>query len=912
MKTTIYVLVGWIALALISAKHVTAGSFNGASETWLAAAAPGQANPADNPPADPRRQAADLLRRARQAMAEKDFVAADSLISQAETLGVKYSIFYTGDTPDRARRDLERTRNGAAAAKPSGLLSPLGGSRDKVPASDPFAAHSIDPATAANAGQSDPNALAGTAARAPTAMGQAANRPSNSPLRTARLALAVGDLRRAMEFVQRAKATPMSYGPSDDTPDKVEVAIRRQLDLQGLDKGTEAYARGCSRNLTEQADALLRWNEYDEAERLARRAAALRIDYGPFEQKPLELLQKIASARRQERSAAAAVEMPGYANASGGGANLVSRQRAVELIGQARDAIGAGRLDQAEMLARQAQQIVPNTAFAPGEDCPELVLLDLQRLKQRTPSAVVPAGGQYAGQGDANVATAAVYNPASDQTRNMTASGTEPGFPDNQGVQPGSRYAQVSPPNPMRPPEPPRPESPSGGPSQGMVLFQQGEAALRAHDTARAYALFRQATNYPNDLDPDTARRLHDHLQLLTGPGAAGPATAAGQPPTMASQAAAQQQLLLNQIRTELAHRESTARVMRATDPKGALAILQEARKKVEMTAGLDPPIRDQFLRSVDRAIAETNQVIAQNRPQIELNEKNTRVDQDVQRRQRVKVEVQEKIAMKCDEYNRLVEEQRYAEAVQVAKQASELAPREPVVIQMLAEAKLIQNFREAEAIRDAKADGFVRAENNVEWSGVPFDDNRPYQFANDGKNWGDFTKARMKYAGGRPRPKTESEIEIEKKLRTPVSLQFTAAPLGQVMDYLAKLAEVNLYLDPTGLTEEGVTRDTPVTINLPSEIMLKSALHLILEPLHLSYVIKDQVLKVTSEQMRDVQVYTYAYPVGDLVIPIPNFVPGMNTGLAGAYTKAMADVSYFGGALTGPSFNRRAAERRQ
>ena len=33
---------------------------------------------------------------------------------------------------------------------------------------------------------------------------------------------------------------------------------------------------------------------------------------------------------------------------------------------------------------------------------------------------------------------------------------------------------------------------------------------------------------------------------------------------------------------------------------------------------------------------------------------------------------------------------------------------------------------------------------------------------------------------------------------------------------------------------------------------MLKSALNLILEPLHLSYVVKDEVLKITSEQLRD------------------------------------------------------------
>lgn len=61
-----------------------------------------------------------------------------------------------------------------------------------------------------------------------------------------------------------------------------------------------------------------------------------------------------------------------------------------------------------------------------------------------------------------------------------------------------------------------------------------------------------------------------------------------------------------------------------------------------------------------------------------------------------------------------------------------------------------------------------------------------------------------MKYAGGRAQAEIEAQIEIEKKLRTPVSLQFTNAPLNQVMSYLAKLAEVNLHLDPTGLTKEG------------------------------------------------------------------------------------------------------------
>ena len=59
-------------------------------------------------------------------MAENHFDVADSLISKADALGVEYGIWYTGDTPRKARRDLERKRNAALAEpiKPSQLLTP--------------------------------------------------------------------------------------------------------------------------------------------------------------------------------------------------------------------------------------------------------------------------------------------------------------------------------------------------------------------------------------------------------------------------------------------------------------------------------------------------------------------------------------------------------------------------------------------------------------------------------------------------------------------------------------------------------------------------------------------------------------------------------------------------------------------
>lgn len=917
MKTTVKALVGWIALTLVcSASTGMAGLSTRAAQTGVVAAMLGQssgANDSSTTTAGKNEQAADLLRRARQAMTENDLPAADALIQKAESLGVTYSTFHMGDTPKKARRDLERKHaNGAGmVAKPSQLFSPLdlNKNRTTAPGNDPFAGRTtaadspdagvrplpnvngVTPNTAmpgqrGMATASDepyPIQPGENEAQSPGATAKnAAKNAGPNLLCAARLALAVGDVRHALELVRQAQSTRANYHPAEDTPDKVEAAIRKYQEVLALDKNTEAHARAYARSLTEQADALARWGEYDEAERLAGRAAGMRLTYGPFEQKPQEVLERIISARRQERR-------PAQGGPASQESPVASRQRALELVRQAREAMASGHIDQAEMLARHAASLpLPNGAFAPGEDCPQLVLLDLQQLRKRdsgvvTASAqqVVPAGGPAQMNREA---TRALYDSANDFTRTMAASSQQ------RASGADVRIAQNAP--PRQPPQPPAPNDPSAAATPGMALFQQGEAALRARDTAKAYEFFRQAANHPNDLDPITAQRLQDHLQLLAAP--AQPKPPAGQTPSLADEAAARQQILARQVAAELAHRESNARTLRENDPKGALAMLEDAKKKVE-TAPLDSAARDQLLRRVDRAIGETKQFIEQRGPQIALAESNNRTRQDIQREQRTKVEVQEKLARLIDDFNRLMDEQRYEEAGIKAKQAAELDPDNPVVVQVLWQHKFVTRFRQNQNVENAQEEGFMAALGEVDSAAIPFaGDKNPMVFG-DVKDWSKLTKSRLRFAGDRRRARSEREIEIEKKLRTPVSLQFTNAPLSKVMDYLAKLAEVNLHLDPKGLAEEGVTTDTPVTIELRNEIMLKSALHLILEPLHLSYVIKDEVLKITSEQMRDGQVYTVTYNVADLVVPIPNFVPTPSMGLAGAYQGAMANVGFGG-----------------
>ena len=188
--------------------------------------------------------------------------------------------------------------------------------------------------------------------------------------------------------------------------------------------------------------------------------------------------------------------------------------------------MAAGQLDRAEELARKAQQARRgDSAPAPGEDRPELVLSDIGKVRERASSAVVPAANNEAVQamgGDArHVASAAVYDPANDPTRNVTAQPGKPGLdrPRRYNLAQNGALAMPSPPS-ISPEAIPTPNA-SGRetpPGSALSLFQQGEAALKAHDRDRAYQLFVQAALRKNELDPAVAQRLQDHLQLLSSP----------------------------------------------------------------------------------------------------------------------------------------------------------------------------------------------------------------------------------------------------------------------------------------------------------------------------------------------------------------------------------------------------------
>jgi len=793
-----------IGLVLVGMGLAVAGSQAASLSTALGWAV-GQTAVAQAGTPDKKAQADDLLRRARQALAENDLDAAEQLVAQAERLGVSYGPMTLGDTPERIRRDIELKR--AAQSKRSGGLLPVPFRKSEPEPTDPFAARTrgseedsrrmgdpnddsmsmLPPVDQVSPVPPPAGSLPGrTGSGGPGAYGPSSTSADRSRsdelLIAARRALALGDVRRASQLVQQARELNVRYGPNEDSPARVELAIRQYEDLMQQPperRQSEAFRRQYAKILLEQAEALAAWGQYSEAERLALEASRMGVNYGPFDTRPETLLRQIDQARRQARGA--------VQPASG-------------------------------------------------------------------PFPVSQATGSY----DPQRASHALYDPRQDTTRNIWAGASAP-----------------------------ETGAPEAGTSPGLALFRQGEEALRNRDTETAIRLFRQAAQYRHELDPVTAQRLQEYLQLYSTP----------TPPagTMIDEAVARQQALLRQVHADLAQQESKALKLRETDPRGALALLEETRKRLEATQGLDANARAQLLRRIDRNIEQTRKYIEEHRARIELDEQNRRIEEEVTRGQMTKLEIQQKLAAMVDEYNRLMDEQRFAEAEVIAKRAYELDPDNPVTTQLVTQSKFVRRFFNNLRIQEEKERSFVDRLAEVDASmAIPVGDRNPLVFP-DAKEWAQLTKTRSKYLAERRRGLSERELEIERKLKTPVTLDFKNAPLSTVMDYLAKLADVNLHLDPQGLAEEGVTTDTPITISLTHEVSLKSALNLILQPLHLSYVIKDEVLKITSEHARSGEVYTVTYPVADLVIPIPNFTPNPRMGLAGAYHDALGAVGYGG-----------------
>jgi hypothetical protein len=111
----------------------------------------------------------------------------------------------------------------------------------------------------------------------------------------------------------------------------------------------------------------------------------------------------------------------------------------------------------------------------------------------------------------------------------------------------------------------------------------------------------------------------------------------------------------------------------------------------------------------------------------------------------------------------------------------------------------------------------------------------------------------------------TSPTEKIKNALQSPTQMEFVETPLCDVIDYLKDHHKIEIQLDTRALNEMGISSDTQVTKNLKG-ISLRSALRLLTADLGLTYVIRDEVLLITSAEQAAQTLCKRVYDVADLV----------------------------------------------
>lgn len=741
-------------------------------------------------------------------------------------------------------------------------------------------------------GQLDPNGPSGQNTQ-PTASLQNTKAQAAQFVQYGREALKAGNAQQAAHWANQAKTLNAVFGPGEDSPEKLLMDIQSTSGLQAAPVAPAVGATAVNMNAADpkavgkrnlciiNARLALAEGDVVRATTFAKEAGAMNIPYNANDDTHENVLKHIQNFN----DTLAKLKSEGKTES-------VCRLMAKSLIEQAQTLLGWGKLDQAASLTIAAQQLdvqynqyeiqpkdllarienaraqksgnaspvpAPNSELAQNapEPSPQLAQnTPVAPTTENTPPALDPQLQPVAGSEMPGGLTAqnAAYNSATDTTQNIQVGGIE--APANHQT------------------------------SIGYSLLQQAQAALQMGNRDQARQIVMQAEQYRSELDPASANRLTEMQAMLNGNGIdpnAAPAVNPVNPPAAAP--TGDQTALFGQMVTEFENTVQKTRSMRQEDPKAALETLKNYQKKVEDSALADAQ-KEMLLRNVKGKVAEMEGYIRDNQAEIDLNTSNAKSKERLQAREDYYNERETRLKEMSDDFNALIRENRYAEAEVLGKRAAELYPDSSFAQQMATMGKMWNRKYLNEKIRAEKEDGVVDAFIEVDRASTPQTEDLVY-----GENWNEITNKRAKYKKQETRY-SEKELEIQKRLSTPIQARYTNQPLASVMDELAQMAGVTIHLAPDGLAEQSVQPSQPVTLNIQDTIPLKSALNLILEPLNLDYTIRNDVLMITSKSKKDTDTYTVTYPVADLVIPIPNFQPSSNMGLEGALRSAMGTAN--------------------
>jgi type II secretory pathway component GspD/PulD (secretin) len=415
--------------------------------------------------------------------------------------------------------------------------------------------------------------------------------------------------------------------------------------------------------------------------------------------------------------------------------------------------------------------------------------------------------------------------------------------------------------------------------------FEAGNSAFRRGDYKHAAIIFRSLDH--KLLDERQQARLREVMAVPEIASVAPPEGLALAPPpdtppdkvkapgtgdspeaNYLKQVQALQELKFQKLREQgLSAQEEAARRFRAGDSDRALEILQEylgllpdSGLEADRTGLLRRPVEARLQQyktlKAQRDFAGTQDRVRQaalhSRSQRELAEQNK----------------QKRIQELMSRYNQLLKESKYSEAQGIAMQALDLDPDNATVAAAVNIAKMRSRLVRYNSIKDEKEIMALEALNEGEKTGPFVSPREPLHVDKErsiiARKRGDI----FQKLGG---VKTEKERQIEQRLQTPINMTFQNTPLGKALDDLSTYYGLPIYPDVRVLEEAGISLDRLVTIKLEN-VAMKSGLNLLLSQVGLTWVIADEVLKVTTEENARGKRLLRAFPVSELVIPVESY----------------------------------------
>jgi type II secretory pathway component GspD/PulD (secretin) len=340
-------------------------------------------------------------------------------------------------------------------------------------------------------------------------------------------------------------------------------------------------------------------------------------------------------------------------------------------------------------------------------------------------------------------------------------------------------------------------------------------------------------------------------------------------PEGYAKQVQALQEVQFQKLRDEglKAMRDATAR-FRENDTVQAINILQDYLNSLE-----EVQFETDRLALLQRPVESRLQGFKKLKAEMDLEKERTGSQQAaqnmIQREAQLEAHKKQQVEELMKKHHQYFSEGKYAEAEMAAAQAYELDPENATASAAMHVAKMKKNVAMAAKIKSDKANMFLDGLNDAEQMGPPATSKDPLKY--DDERWA-TAKGRKEFpkAGWSLTTKSEKELEIERKLSLPISLDFKDQTLRHVLDDLRDLTGINIVPDMPALEAEKISLDRPITMHLEG-VTTKSALNLILHHAKLIYVIKDEVLLVTTEAHARGKLVSRSYQVADLVIPVEN-----------------------------------------